>query len=332
MEKIVFRTERGGAPVLALDSGLKEGQFAKSGRASSIKEKGIILSANGEEAAWEMRGTFCPKKSGTVAFYGDDFECVSLLSIVEDAARLPPQEEGKRGEAWSRFVSAASALYKSEEAGQAFAAVGPAAVLCGEGGRLLVLPAGVFAECASSLPEQERFALLEQWVHPYLKGGGKEKVSAEKAFAFTLGCLARKILTGEHPLDFLLKEISSLKEEKAEKPLREEFGALVSAKCFIPAKAAVWGISEELSAALDALLMEENSSNAITRFFSLCAELPASQGAGGEAEIQSFNTNLAAEKERLKKSTLPKGACGGTRWRLLPPCCAPLLWRPLAFR
>ena len=129
-------------------------------------------------------------------------------------------------------------------------------------------------------------------------------MSTEKAFAFTLACLALKMLAGEHPLEFLLKEISSLKEEKAEKPIREEFGALVAEKCFVPAKAAVWGISEELSAALDALLIEENADGAITRFFSLCEELPASQGEG--ASFEAFSVNLSKEKEMLKKKYLAK--------------------------
>ena len=312
MEKIAFRDEREGVAVLALDSGLNELQFAKSGRAASVKEKGIILLANGEESEWEMLGAFCRKASGTVAFYGEDFAGRSLLSLVEEAAGLSPQEAGKRRELWLRFVACTNALYKSDGARQAFAANGPASILCGEEGDILVLPPRVFADCASSLPENERFALRGCWVHPYLAGGGKEKVTAEKAFAFTLGCLALKMLTGEHPLAFLLKEISSSKEENAEKPIMEDFGALVSERRFVPASRAVWGISDEAAAALDALLLDEDAEKAISGFFNLCGDFDAfckqALPQGGEADggFQAFAEKLSAEKKKLKKKYLAK--------------------------
>ncbi len=305
MGKIVFRAERNGAAVLALDSGLKEEQFAKSGRAVSIKERGIILSASGEESVWEMRGTFCRKESGTIAFYGADFEGSSLLSLAEEAVELSPQDGGKKAVLWRRFVSAVKVLYKSEKARRAFAAAGPASVLCGKDDMLLVLPPAVFADCASSLVEEERFALEGAWVHPYLAGGGKEKVSIEKAFAFTLGCLARKILAGEHPFAFLLSKLSALKEKNAEKPIGEEFGTLVGEKRFVPAKAAVWGIGDA-AAALDALLTGEDAEKAICSLFSLCAELPTNQTVGDDESFKTFNLHLSAEKKKLLRKHLAK--------------------------
>ncbi len=327
MEEFLFRTEKNGAPVLALDSGLQEDAFAKSGRASSIKEKGILLSPEGEESEWELLGTACREESGTVVFYGADFKGESLLSLAEAAAELSPRDNRKL-ELWKRFVKFASSIYSCENARKAFAAAGPAAVLCGADGSLLVLPTGIFADCVSSLPEEERFVLLETWVHPYFgTGGGKKKVSAEKAFTFAVGCLARKILAGEHPFSVPQEKPSKIKEEKSEKPIREDFGALVSGKCFVPAKHAVYGIGSEAAETLDALLTGDGTSAIIDRFFTLCGEipidckLPSQQDAGGsadeEAAFRAFNAKFSAEKERLQKKFLARKAAKMHRTAIL---------------
>lgn len=235
-----LRTEIENKRVLAIDSFLSPETFAKSGRASLIKEKGIILSAAGTESEWEIKGTSLFPDSGTVIFYGDDFEGMNVYEILN--------EEGENKQtAWKMLVESAAAISKSKTAVAAAAMTGPSGVFCGKEGDILVFPPDLFSRCISSLPEKKAFEIQGRWIHP-----AAESSSPMTAFSFTTACAAYKILSGIFPF-----YAASMMEKDGNGTIKENFAKLVSKKLFIKMRDAALGIKEETADKIDSLLKGE---------------------------------------------------------------------------
>lgn len=179
-------TEAGGARATGIDTGLSQAEFAQAKLASIMTEAGWIVDRAGKVSEWRPEGV--AESGGSMVVYGPEFPGADLAALIGLSGAEGPSRDGLR-----RAAARASAWKKVAETAPGAVCPPPVAILVGEDGSCLFLPARLAERALGWRTEAERIAGATRWVHPDLTG--------DEAEAFAVAALAYRAACGKPPFE-----------------------------------------------------------------------------------------------------------------------------------
>lgn len=259
---IVSRKEHGGETVLAIDTGMTAKAFSHSRVQQSLTKPGYRISPDGTVSEWLAMGTFCEDDGGQDRFgrifaYGPDFAGSSLEAEAcgEDRAR-----------AWGLLHRCISAILRASQARiepgrpdgaeilNSVAEAGPGAIICGDDGSILLIPAGLYMGSLASHGEALEAAERLRWTLHRPGDPGR-------ALAFMTGALAYRIIAGKSPFESILE--NGLTDDGTTNPAAS-LATLINAEAVMPLALECPELRQEAAAAIDGMILPSRAAQVDT--------------------------------------------------------------------
>ncbi len=315
---LVEHSTREGSRVLVVRTGMNPRSFAQSRLSKITTVPGHLVDSTGQVDSWQFEGTFCDDTGSReeIVLFGTDYQGTPLIDLVQGTDKKL---------AWSAMHRCISLLEKVLQSGNQDLVLnavrtGPAGILMGDNGGLLVFPAEACIACIETQPGTFPVDNRHRWIHP-----DADTLPPERSLSFLAGVMAYRIIAGQMPFAHTGEDA----------PLSQQIAETIRKHRYMELSRTVWEVRNSAAQCVDGLINTSLSNSTATLlafgndFDAICDPERAGQVPTAEFtdirdwEIKRFNTAIKKAVFMKKYRVLYSGA--------LVACCALLaflaIWR-----